>query len=108
MNIKGKVALVTGAGSGMGRATAQALAAEGAAVLVVDIDADGGADTVRLIKDAGGAATFFKADVSTPAGVRGMFDAVETIYGGVDIVHNNAGIPCGAPDWPEVSLERIC
>jgi NAD(P)-dependent dehydrogenase (short-subunit alcohol dehydrogenase family) len=108
MNTKGKVALITGAGSGMGRATAQALAAEGASVLVVDIDPEGGEETARLIKEAGGNATFFKADVSTPAGIRSMFDAVESTYGGVDIVHNNAGIPSGAPDWPEVSLERIC
>lgn len=108
MNINGKVALITGAGFGMGRAGAQALAAEGASVMVADIDQLAGEETVRLITESGGKAAFVKADVSTPAGIRAMFDAVETTFGGVDIVYNNAGVPSGDPVWPEVSLERIC
>ena len=108
MNITGKVALVTGAASGIGRATAQALAQAGAAVLVVDIDAAGGAETVRTIEAGGGRAALAEADVSTPAGIRSMFAAAHRHFGGVDIVHNNAGIVGGAnPAWPETSLERI-
>src|SRR5262245_33408444 len=107
MNPDGKVAIITGAGAGMGRATATALAAEGASILVVDIDPEAGGETARLIKDAGGKASFVNAHVSTPDCIRTMFDAAGARYGGGDILHHNPGIPCGAPDWPEVSLERI-
>ena len=108
MNIGGKIALVTGAASGIGRATALALAKEGASVAVADLDEAGGAESVRLITAAGGKASFIKADVSTPAGVRAMFDAVDAVYGGIDIVHNNAGIMTGGnPNWPDASLEKI-
>jgi NAD(P)-dependent dehydrogenase (short-subunit alcohol dehydrogenase family) len=107
MEIKGKVALVTGAGSGIGRATALALAKEGASVLVADVDEAGGAETVRQVEAAGGKAAFAKADVGSPDGIRGMFDACERVFGGVDIVHNNAGIMNGGnPNWPESSLEK--
>ena len=107
MDIAGKVALVTGAGSGIGRATAQALAAAGASVLVADIDAGRADETVTLITRSGGKATACQADVSAVAGVEAMFAAVERGYGGVDIVFNNAGIMSGEPTWPETPLARI-
>ncbi len=108
MEISGKVALVTGASSGIGRATAVALAREGAAVAVADIDRAGGEETVRAIAGEGGQASFFHGDVSTPDGVRSLFAAVEAACGGIDIVHNNAGIMTGdAPGWPDVGLDKI-
>ncbi len=107
MDIQGKVALITGAGSGIGRATALMLAREGAAVMVADIDPAGGTATVEAIASAGGRAAYVRSDVSTPAGTRAMFAEVERVFGGVDIVYNNAGVSCGDPVWPDVSLERI-
>src|SRR5688572_26901747 len=108
MEISGRVALVTGAASGIGRASAHALAAAGAAVVVVDVDAAGGAETVRLIEEAGGRAIFVEADVASPSGIRAMYLAAERAFGGVDIVHNNAGLVSGGvPGWPETPLERI-
>src|SRR4051794_31423625 len=107
MDVAGKVALVTGASSGIGRAAAVVLAAAGARVMVADLDEIGGVETVRRIQAAGGEATFEQADVSRPHGIRAMFDAVDHVYGAVDIVHNNAGLVAGAPGWPAMDLERI-
>ncbi len=108
MDIVGKVAIVTGAASGIGRATARGLSIAGAAAVVVDIDRSGGEETVRMIQANGGEATFVEADVSMPSGIRNMFAWAERIYGGVDILHNNAGIVAGgASAWPHTSLEYI-
>lgn len=108
MDIVGKVAIVTGAASGIGRASAVALAAAGAAVVVADVDATGGEETVRLIETSGGCAIFVGADVGSPAGIRAMFAAAEERFGGADIVHNNAALVSGGqPGWPGTSLERI-
>jgi 3-oxoacyl-[acyl-carrier protein] reductase len=108
MEIAGKVAIVTGAGSGIGRATAQMLAAGGAKVVVADVDDAGGQATVDAIRSAGGDATFVHADVSEAAGVEALFSAAEAIYGGIDIVHNNAGVMTGGnPNWPDVSNAKI-
>ena len=100
MEIDGKVALVTGAGSGIGRASALALAREGAAVVVGDIAEGPGRETVGLIEQAGAKAAFVAGDVSDPDQLAAMFDAAAEAFGGLDIVHNNAGIVCGEPLWP--------
>lgn len=90
--LKGKVALVTGAGLGIGRATAMLLAREGASVMLTDIrDADG-ADAVTEIKQAGGAAGFFHHDVSIEEQWISAVDATLAAFGQLDIVVNNAGI----------------
>ncbi|SVC31656.1 uncharacterized protein METZ01_LOCUS284510, partial [marine metagenome] len=63
MEIQGKSALVTGAGSGIGRAISLALANAGASVVVADVDHVGGLETVRLIQENAGNAMFIGADV---------------------------------------------
>jgi len=88
----GKVALVTGAASGIGRASALAFAREGAKTVVADILVEGGEETVRLIKEAGGEALFVKTDVSKAAEVEALIQKVVDIYGRLDYAHNNAGI----------------
>jgi NAD(P)-dependent dehydrogenase (short-subunit alcohol dehydrogenase family) len=87
-----KVVLVTGAGSGIGRASALKFALEGANVVVSDIIAEGGNETVRLIRKAGGEATFIKADVSLATDVETLIQSTVETYGRLDYAHNNAGI----------------
>jgi NAD(P)-dependent dehydrogenase (short-subunit alcohol dehydrogenase family) len=107
MEIAGRVALVTGAANGIGKATALALAEAGASVVVVDIDQSAADGTVDEIRRRGGAAVAVRADVSLPDDVRAMFVCAEETFGGVDIVHNNAGLVSGEPVWPDGELERI-
>lgn len=107
MDIAGKVAVVTGAGSGIGRATARALAAAGASVVVADVDAVGGEETVARIADAGGTATFVRCDVSEARSVEACFAAAVDAYGGIDILHNNAGLVSGEPLWPDITPETL-
>jgi NAD(P)-dependent dehydrogenase (short-subunit alcohol dehydrogenase family) len=90
--LDGKVALVTGAGSGIGRATALTFAREGAKVVVADIIAEGGEETVRMVKAAGGEALFVKTDVSKAAEVEALITKVVQTYGRLDCAFNNAGI----------------
>jgi NAD(P)-dependent dehydrogenase (short-subunit alcohol dehydrogenase family) len=92
MDPEGKVAIVTGGSSGIGRATAIALAAAGASVVVADVNAEGGGETVSLIEQAGGRAAFVKYDVTSRNDLEGMVAFAEQTYGGLDILHNNAGI----------------
>ncbi|MBL7063401.1 MAG: SDR family oxidoreductase [Anaerolineae bacterium] len=99
--VDGKVAIVTGAGSGIGRATARLLASEGAAVVVADIAPEGGRETVRLIEEAGGRATFVHVDVTDAEQVAAMVQASVETHGGLDILHANAGVP--GPDKPSVA-----
>src|SRR3989475_7917062 len=90
--LQGKVALVGGGGSGIGRASALTFAREGAKVVISDIVVAGGEETVRMVKAAGGEATFVKADVSKAAEVEALMKKVLETYGRLDCAFNNAGI----------------
>ncbi len=90
--LAGKRAIVTGAGGGIGAASAIALAAEGAAVAVVDISAEGAAATARQIEATGGRAVAITADVSDAADCERIVREAVDAFGGLDILHNNAGI----------------
>ena len=90
--LKGKVALVTGASSGLGRASALTFAREGAKIVVADIDAKGGKETVQMIEKGGGEALFVKTDVSKEDEVEAMVNKAVQTYGRLDCVHNDVGI----------------
>lgn len=89
--LKGKVAIVTGAAQGIGYAIAHRYAAEGASVVIVDINADGAAAAAAAIGDDGGIARAVAADVGSPADVDRVVDTAVQEFGGVQVLVNNAG-----------------
>ncbi len=98
MRLRDKVALITGGGSGIGRESALLFASEGAAVVVVDIDGAAAARVAGEVRDAGGRATDFAADVASATACEGMVRHAEESFGALHILFNNAGIMLSADD----------
>ena len=102
---EGKVALVTGGASGIGRVTAQVFAREGARVIVsTDANIQGAEETVQLIRDAGGDATFVRCDVSRDKEVEALINKAVETYGSLDFAFNNAGVGPDGKRIPVVSV----
>jgi NAD(P)-dependent dehydrogenase (short-subunit alcohol dehydrogenase family) len=92
-----RVVLITGGATGIGRAAAQAFAHRGAKVVIGDVD-DRAAETVKLIEDGGGTATFVETDVVSGSQVKNLVDTAVGTYGRLDAAFNNAGVlPPTAP-----------
>ncbi len=110
MRLADKVALVTGGGSGIGRATALAFAREGARVVVADVVAEAGAETVEQTRQAGGEALFVRCDVSRAPEVEALIARCVEAYGRLDCAHNNAGVlgqPASTVDCTEENWDRV-
>ena len=112
--LKDKVAIVVGAGSsgpgwGNGKATAVAFSREGAKVLCADINEAAAAETVGLIRNEGGDAKPFTADVTKAAQVETMTKACLDAYGRIDILDNNVGIAAvgGVVELAEEEWDRV-
>lgn len=92
-DIQGKVVIVTGGATGIGRAAAIEFASLGAKVVVVTgRNVAGGEDTVRVIREAGGEASFVQCDVSDEKQVEAMVAKTLELYGRLDCAFNNAGV----------------
>lgn len=90
--LDGKAVLITGAGSGIGRSAAMACAAAGARLVLADIDADSGAESVKAVQASGGEALFARCDVTRSGEVEALVATACEHYGRLDGAINNAGI----------------
>ena len=111
-SLDGKTALVTGGGSGIGRAASLAYANDGARVVVVDVNVEGGEETIQQIKESGGEAILVHADVSNPKDTQAMVDQAVEAFGSLDCAFNNAGISGGrdrllTADYREDDWDRV-
>jgi meso-butanediol dehydrogenase / (S,S)-butanediol dehydrogenase / diacetyl reductase len=90
--LDGKIALVTGVAGGIGRAAAVLFAQAGARVVGCDMNAAGAAETERLVSEAGGTITVMApVDLASSEGATAWVNEAAEIYGGVDVLYNNAG-----------------
>jgi len=109
MRLPGKVSIITGAARGIGHATALKFAREGALVIVCDLEQQSIDATVREIHAANGEALGFVVDVTKPASIRAMVEAVMQKYGRIDVLVNNAGIVQDAQllKMSELQFDRV-
>src|SRR6476469_9343629 len=96
MKVAGKRVIVTGGASGIGEASARRFAAEGARVAIVDLDEQRGAALAQELASDGQDARFLAADVADEERIRAVVDAVARDLGGIDVLHNNAGMVAGS------------
>ena len=109
MRLAGKVSIITGGARGIGLATALKFAREGALVALCDVEQAGVDAAVRQVREAGGEVTGFVVDVTKPATIRAMVDALMQKYGRIDVLVNNAGIVQDAQllKMSEVQFDRV-
>ena len=106
MQLKDKVAIITGAASGMGRASCLLFAKEGASIVAADMNIDGAAETVREIVACGGKAIAVKADIAEEAQVQAMVTAAVDAFSKVDIMFCVAGMPEAAQSITDIPLSQ--
>ena len=105
MRLKGKVALITGAGTGIGRATALLFAEEGADIVATNLELPEAEETADAIRKVGRRAVSIAADISKPDEIHAMVDRAINAFGGIDILVNNAGV--GALNVPTFEIRDM-
>ena len=107
-DLKGKVAVVTGASKGIGAAIAKGLSAAGAAVVVNYSSSKEEADRVVAdIKTKGGKAVAIKGDVAKAADMRRLFDETEKAFGTLDVLVNNAGVYTSSQPLEDITEDEF-
>jgi NAD(P)-dependent dehydrogenase (short-subunit alcohol dehydrogenase family) len=107
MRLKDKACVITGAASGIGRASAQLFAREGGRILVADRDASGAEQVARELRTAGGEAHAFTVDVGRASEVEAMIAEAERVFGGIQVLFNNAGVFPAEDGGPEETSEEV-
>jgi NAD(P)-dependent dehydrogenase (short-subunit alcohol dehydrogenase family) len=115
MRLKDRIAIIIGAGQGPGeglgngRATALRFAEEGAKLLCVDRDLDSAERTAAMIREAGGEATAFRADVTREATLAATMQEAMRLWGRIDVLHYNVGVSlaCGDASPTEITEEAF-
>ncbi|ROR27273.1 NADP-dependent 3-hydroxy acid dehydrogenase YdfG [Mobilisporobacter senegalensis] len=102
---KDKIAIVTGGGAGIGRSICEEMANAGAKVIVADINEENGKKVAEGIEKNGGKAEYKRVDVSSEIEVKKLIEEIETGYGRIDYIFNNAGIAIGG-DARDIKLEQ--
>ena len=110
-NLNGKVVAVTGAAHGLGQAFAERIADSGGSVGLIDIDGDGVAAAAAAIRDRGGQAVSFAADVSDRHSIAAAINGTADHFGRLTGLVNNAGLihltKCGFEDVPDDEWDRV-
>jgi NAD(P)-dependent dehydrogenase (short-subunit alcohol dehydrogenase family) len=114
LDLAGMTFVITGAAQGMGAATARLAVAEGARVMVSDVDDQAGEDLVASLRSAGGAAAYQHCDVADAGQVEALMGTAAETFGGIDVLHNNAGIhetmlntPLSIEEMPLATWDRV-
>jgi 3-oxoacyl-[acyl-carrier protein] reductase len=107
--LAGKVAVVSGSARGIGKSIAGLFASEGAKVLLVDVETQAGEQSAKEIKEMGGEASFFRADISDHDSVVDMAKFAKSTYGNIHILCQNAAIflPTSLDDMTEEVWDRV-
>ena len=92
MRLEGKIAAITGAGRGIGRAAAELFAREGARLAILEMDPKTGKEAEDAIQAEGREARWFQVDISDPVQVERTFAQVEKVFGGLQVLYNNASV----------------
>jgi NAD(P)-dependent dehydrogenase (short-subunit alcohol dehydrogenase family) len=104
MRLEGKVALVTGGGRGIGEAIVRLFAEEGARVVFCSRRAEHGARAEETVREAGGEARYVQCDIAVPDQIETLFQEIESDFGRLDVLVNNAGIsPPGTVEMLDLS-----
>jgi NAD(P)-dependent dehydrogenase (short-subunit alcohol dehydrogenase family) len=105
LRLKGKVALITGAGTGIGQATAILFAKEGADIVAANLELAEAEETAEVIRKIGRRAAAIAADISKPDEIHAMVDTAIDAFGGIDVLVNNAGV--GALNLPTFEIRDM-